>query len=600
MRRINIRRRIFVCVVIFFAVFSFVFLRKFGIGDVDVEAANLANFDPGYIMSDYQMSNYKSMTEEEIQSWLTSKNSCSNTDYDLYLRLSASTNMAKWHFEDGHFVCLSEELFGDGEVIGSGETAAHIIWEAAQDFQINPQVLIVLLQKENSLITDTIPNSFDYRTAAGYGCPDTAACSSKYYGFKNQVRNAAALFHEVLSGGWTNYPLGENYVRFSPHCDSGTVVNIRSLATSALYRYTPYQPNAAALAVGYATVPGSSYETCAAYGNRNFYSFFEDWFGGITEEEVQQELPEAGEKYANISDVTEYIIVSAIDDDYALDIFGGIGNAINGSNVQLYKKHYEENQRFKFIYNENNGFYEIVNSETGRLLNVYGASVKAEANVQLWERDDSCAGYWKLIRTADDTYIIQSACSSLVLDIYGGNALNERNIQVYYNHGGSNQQWILEAYNHNDTSSKEIERVAYKIVSVVDNNYALDIYGGINNAINGSNVQLYNKHGGENQRFELIYNNENGFYEIVNPTTNKSLNVYGGFSEAETNVQLWDRDGSCASYWKINKNNDGTLIIQSACSDLVLDIYGGKALSEKNVQIYSGHFGSNQRWVLEE
>ncbi len=73
MRRINIRRRIFVCVVIFFAMFSFVFLRKFGIGDVDVEAANLVNFDPGYIMSDYQMSNFKSMTEEEIQSWLKYK-----------------------------------------------------------------------------------------------------------------------------------------------------------------------------------------------------------------------------------------------------------------------------------------------------------------------------------------------------------------------------------------------------------------------------------------------------------------------------------------------------------------------------------------------
>ena len=280
MRRRSYRRHIFVGIMVFAAVFAFVFSsHRFGNGEEEAQAANLVNFDPGYIMSDYQMSNYASMTEAEIQAWLTTKNPCANTDYDYYLWLSSSSSTVTWHWANGHFVCISEELFGDGEVIGTGETAAHIIWQAAQDYHINPQVLLVLLQKENSLITDEVPNNWDYRTAAGYGCPDTAACSSKYYGFKNQVRNAAALFHEVLSGGWTNYPLGENYIRYSPHCDSGTVVNIRSLATSALYRYTPYQPNAAVLAAGYGVVPG---DACAAYGNRNFYSFFEDWFGSTT------------------------------------------------------------------------------------------------------------------------------------------------------------------------------------------------------------------------------------------------------------------------------------------------------------------------------
>ena len=283
MRRRSYRKVVFLGILVFVAIFSFVFFsHRFGNGEGEAQAANLANFDPGYIMSDYQMSNYTSMTEKEIQAWLTAKNSCANTDYDYYLWLSSNSPTIKWHFEKGHFICISEELFGDGEVIGTGETAAHIIWQAAQDYHINPQVLLVLLQKENSLITDEVPNSWDYRTATGFGCPDTAACSTKYFGFKNQIRNAASLFHDVLSGGWTNYPLGENWVRFSPHCDSGTVVNIRSLATSALYRYTPYQPNEAVLAAGYGTVPG---DACAAYGNRNFYSFFEDWFGGITASE---------------------------------------------------------------------------------------------------------------------------------------------------------------------------------------------------------------------------------------------------------------------------------------------------------------------------
>ena len=261
---------------VFAATFLFTFLNKQFTDEPEAEAASLANFDPGYIISDWQMSNYTSMTEAEIQDFLWKKGKCYNTSFSAVGTrvdyFSDSTPPTTWHVKDGHTVCLAEEDM-------NGETAAHIIWQTAQDYKINPQVLIVLLQKETGLITDPIPNSWDYQRATGYGCPDTAACSSKYYGFKNQIRNAAALFRTVLDGGWTNYPLGENYVQYNPNAAcGGSVVNIRSLATSALYRYTPYQPNAGALAAGYGTA------SCGAYGNRNFYLYFQDWFGGITYE----------------------------------------------------------------------------------------------------------------------------------------------------------------------------------------------------------------------------------------------------------------------------------------------------------------------------
>lgn len=279
-RRINYRNFVVLGLGIFVAMFLFIFLaQKFGKIEESTNAANLANFQAGYIISDYQMTDYGSMSEADIQNWLRSKNSCGNNNYNYYLQLSNSSSY-RWHFENGHFICLSEEHFGDrdGEIgFQYGETAAHIIWQAAQDYKINPKVLLVLLQKETGLITDPIPNDWDYRRATGYGCPDTAACSEKYYGFKNQVRNAAYLFRIVMDGNSSYYPIGNNNVRYSPNPDCGSsMVYIKNLATSALYRYTPYQPNAGALAAGY----GTAY--CGAYGNRNFYSYFEDWFGNIT------------------------------------------------------------------------------------------------------------------------------------------------------------------------------------------------------------------------------------------------------------------------------------------------------------------------------
>lgn len=276
MTRRRDKRIIPLCLGIFVAVSSFAFLINRN--NRDVEAADLSKFRPGNIISDYVMSNYRSMTKDEIQAFLTKKNPCNNRNRAYYDELVRLNPGVRWHWKDDHFVCISEELFGDGETIGEGKTAAEIIYETANEYKINPQVLIVLIQKESGLITDPIPNNYDYRTMTGFGCPDTAPCSSQYFGFKNQIRKAAWLFREVLDGGWTNYPLGENYVQYSPNAAcGGSIVNIENLATSSLYRYTPYQPNAAALAAGTGTAP------CGAYGNRNFYAYFSDWFGDPTE-----------------------------------------------------------------------------------------------------------------------------------------------------------------------------------------------------------------------------------------------------------------------------------------------------------------------------
>jgi uncharacterized protein with LGFP repeats len=257
-------------------------------GQKQPASATLSGFNAGNIMSDSVMSNKNAMSEAQIQNFLNSKNSC-NHPYDATVKYYEQLGY-KYHVKNGYVVCMAQERFNaNGMPADSGETAARIIWQTAQDYSINPQVLIVLLQKEQSLVSDTWPNSRQYQTATGFGCPDTAPCDAQYYGFKNQLRQAASLFRTVLNGGWTNYPVGNNYVQYNPSAScGGSVINIQNRATSALYRYTPYQPNAAALAAGWGTA------TCGAYGNRNFYNFFTDWFGSTHSYELRGAI---GEKY---------------------------------------------------------------------------------------------------------------------------------------------------------------------------------------------------------------------------------------------------------------------------------------------------------------
>lgn len=62
---------------------------------------------------------------------------------------------------------------------------------------------------------------------------------------------------------------------YNPNAACGArSITIRNKATAVLYYFTPYQPNAAALAAGYGV--GNS---CSAYGNRNFFLYFTSWFG---------------------------------------------------------------------------------------------------------------------------------------------------------------------------------------------------------------------------------------------------------------------------------------------------------------------------------
>ena len=83
-------------------------------------AADFSKFNAGNIMSDYVMSNRNSMTEEQIQQFLTSKNSCNDSNIS---KASRYPNMV-YNIKDGKFVCLSKEVF-------DGETAAKIIWQAS-------------------------------------------------------------------------------------------------------------------------------------------------------------------------------------------------------------------------------------------------------------------------------------------------------------------------------------------------------------------------------------------------------------------------------------------------------------------------------------
>lgn len=276
--------------------------------------ANAATFNQNRIIDDALFDNTTTMSAGQINTFLNGfASSCISTNSGFQAIDPTGYNPTSG-YQYGGFV-----------------TAGQVIYDAAQAYGINPQVLLVTLEKEQSLVTGKSNfagycNNGDqhkYAAAVGYGCPDsgttysysnvnlyarngvmvtntgtTCVNSATKAGFTQQVIRAAWLlkFGEqrskgnvgwaVIKGNWNNSddpqtcyggPMTQGTWQ---RCPSGsaafydgyttidsTAVHMDDGATAALYWYTPH-----------------------FHGNQVFFSLFSSWFGSTTYKEPVSSL----------------------------------------------------------------------------------------------------------------------------------------------------------------------------------------------------------------------------------------------------------------------------------------------------------------------
>ena len=230
-----------------------------------VSASSGGNFDPGYIVSDANFYNGSALDAGAVQRFLLTKNSqCSSSFACLYNYSQNTPSMAASSY------CRAMPGV-------AGESAASIIARVGAACGMSQQAMIVLLEKEQGLVSSSRPTQRAFEAATGFGCPDTAPCDSSYGGFFYQIYNAARQFqvYRAFPASFNYRPNATNNILYNPNAGCGSSpVFIRNAATAGLYNYTPYQPNAAALANMYGIG-----DACSAYGNRNFWRLWSDWFG---------------------------------------------------------------------------------------------------------------------------------------------------------------------------------------------------------------------------------------------------------------------------------------------------------------------------------
>lgn len=185
------------------------------------------SFNPHYLVSDAEMLDVDSMNLRDIE---------------LFLKRGGLSD----------FTTL--------DLDGIERTAAEILYNAAQASQISPKFLLVLLQREQSLVEDDFPSQRQLDWAMGYAVCDSCSKDdprlAKFKGFAEQIHYAAMRIREsyltdLESRGFTETGIGPG---IEIQINGTTVVPV-NFATSALYTYTPH-----------------------LHGNENFVKIWDKWF----------------------------------------------------------------------------------------------------------------------------------------------------------------------------------------------------------------------------------------------------------------------------------------------------------------------------------
>ncbi|WP_146185358.1 hemagglutinin [Microbacterium sp. HMWF026] len=234
------------------------------------EAVDLSGFDPGTLISDEAFYDGDAMDAAQIQRFLDDEvGECRSDRCLARLTLTVAPREPVVSTATGETVC---DGFDGGEL-----TAAELIDRVQRACGISAKVLLVTLQKEQSLVSGRAaraPSDEQLGAAMGARCPDDAPCDQGASGFAEQVAQGATDLKSYSASDFMRQP-GTHYIAFSPEpACGGTDVQITNEATAALYNYTPYQPNPAALAARWGTG-----DACSAYGNRNFALYWALWFG---------------------------------------------------------------------------------------------------------------------------------------------------------------------------------------------------------------------------------------------------------------------------------------------------------------------------------
>jgi Ricin-type beta-trefoil lectin domain-like len=179
-------------------------------------------------------------------------------------------------------------------------------------------------------------------------------------------------------------------------------------------------------------------------------------------------------------------------------------------------------------------YYEIVNRNSGLIMDVSGNSKNAGAQVIQWTNHNGANQQWTLVPDGAN-YQVVNRNSGLVLDVSGASTNAGTQLIQWTNYNGLNQQWFL------------VPDGGYDVIVNVKSNLVTDIAGASTSG--GAQVIQWPFHNGLNQQWRLV--TDGSYYQIVNLNSGLVMDVSGASTNAGAQVIQWTNHNGLNQQWSL-------------------------------------------------
>nr|BAK39698.1 pectate lyase [Bacillus sp. JAMB750] len=229
-----------------------------------------------------------------------------------------------------------------------------------------------------------------------------------------------------------------------------------------------------------------------------------------------------------------------------------------------------------------NSFYQLINVNSGKYLEVESASTTNGANVQQWENTNCLCQQWQIVQNSEGYVQLINRHSGKALDVFEHSTADGANIVQWDQSGYPNQQWSLQQVGN-----------AYKLVSRLSGK-ALEVYN--HSTANGANVVQWQDYSNPNQLWTIVevgstqspnFNTVLGYASMNGGTTGGQ----GGRVEyASTGAQIQqlinDRSRSSNPDEPLTIYVTDTITLQNSPSDAIeVKNHRGQAVEIRNLSI---------------
>jgi alpha-galactosidase len=288
--------------------------------------------------------------------------------------------------------------------------------------------------------------------------------------------------------------------------------------------------------------------------------------------------PAAGSHYTGL----HYAIVNSATGKY-LDVTGG--STADGAGIAQSSAGTSASQRWQLT-STGDGYYKIVNVGSGKVLDVPGATTTSGTQLVQSADNSRADAQWRVNTAGSGAYTFAARSDGQNADVAGASTADGAPVVQSSAGSATSQQWRLVPDPDPNTT--------YRLVNASSGG-RLDVDN--DSTANGAKIVQWQDNGRTDQQW-YVRSAGNGYDTVTNVNSGKLLNIPGPTTTNGTQLIQFSDDGGANSRWQLVDAGPNQIQLKSQYDSQVVDETNNSLANGAAIIQWPANNGDNQRWIL--